>query len=222
LIAALYVQRGGVYWDLEGVDPWDEARDARLYAGPWPVVAHPPCQRWSKLAYVAEARWGYKRGDDGGCFAAALASVRRWGGVLEHPAHSEAFAEHQLPKPRTRGAWQRGICGGWVCSVNQSDYGHRAEKETWLYAYGVELPDLKRGCVNDNACPVEWLPKKERAATPLPFRDLLISMARSAQSRRTAAIAMPKLTARQVHSTSVNESESTHSRSETGELPEDA
>jgi hypothetical protein len=32
----------------------------------------------------------------------------------------------------------------------------------------------------------------------------------------------PKLTARQVHPTSVNESESTHSRSETGELPEDA
>ncbi len=33
-VAALYVQRGGVYWDLPDVDPWDEERDARRYAGP--------------------------------------------------------------------------------------------------------------------------------------------------------------------------------------------
>lgn len=38
-IAALYVQRDGVYYGLPDVDPWDEERDARLYAGPWPVVA---------------------------------------------------------------------------------------------------------------------------------------------------------------------------------------
>jgi hypothetical protein len=42
LIAALYVETGGVYYGLPDVDPWDEARDARLYDGPWPVVAHPP------------------------------------------------------------------------------------------------------------------------------------------------------------------------------------
>lgn len=37
MTAALYVQRGGAYFGLDGVDPWDEARDARTYAGP-----HPP------------------------------------------------------------------------------------------------------------------------------------------------------------------------------------
>ena len=31
-IAALFVATGGVYFGLPGVDPWDEARDARLYA----------------------------------------------------------------------------------------------------------------------------------------------------------------------------------------------
>lgn len=45
MIAALYVEKGGAYYGLEGVDPWDEQRDARLYDGPWPVVAHPPCER---------------------------------------------------------------------------------------------------------------------------------------------------------------------------------
>ena len=57
-IAALYVETDGCYFGIDGVDPWDEARDARLYAGPWPVVAHPPCQRWGKL-------WA-GRGLDGG------------------------------------------------------------------------------------------------------------------------------------------------------------
>jgi hypothetical protein len=48
MIAALYVQTGGCYSGLDGVDLWDEARDARGYAGPWPVVAHPPCERWGR------------------------------------------------------------------------------------------------------------------------------------------------------------------------------
>jgi len=47
LIAALYVVKGGCYYGVPDVDPWDKARDARLYAGPWPVVAHPPCERLS-------------------------------------------------------------------------------------------------------------------------------------------------------------------------------
>ena len=91
MVAALYVEKGGAYFGLEDVDPWDEERDARLYAGPWPVVAHPPCGRWCQLASVNEARWGAKIGEDGGCFAHALESVRRFGGVLEHPAYSLAW-----------------------------------------------------------------------------------------------------------------------------------
>jgi hypothetical protein len=79
MIAALFVEKNGPYAGLEGVDVWDESRDARLYAGPFPVVAHPPCQRWGQLANLVEARYGYPVGDDGGCFAAALASVRKWG-----------------------------------------------------------------------------------------------------------------------------------------------
>ena len=66
VIAALYVETGGAYYGLEGVDPWDEDRDARSYEGPHPVVAHPPCSRWCQLASVNQARWGAMVGDDGG------------------------------------------------------------------------------------------------------------------------------------------------------------
>lgn len=149
-IAALYVTKSGVYFGLEGVDPWDVERDARLYDGPYPVVAHPPCARWSRLAGLVEHVHGYKRGDDGGCFAAALNAVRTYGGVLEHPAHSAAFAHFGLPKPITTEGWTLGLDGGASCYVEQGRYGELpVKKATWLYAYGVELPELRWGYLRD-------------------------------------------------------------------------
>jgi hypothetical protein len=200
-IAALYVASNGCYSNLPGVDPWDEARDARRYAGPWPVVAHPPCQLWGKMAAVNYARWGgdhNRPGNDGGCFAAALAAVRRWGGVLEHPAATYAWAAHDLPKPPSRG-WSRTFCGGWVCEVWQSAYGHRASKATWLYSFGATPPDLnwsrppgthqigfhdQRGKERNKPT----ISGKSASATPLPFRDLLISIARSAGHARVPGL----------------------------------
>ena len=200
-VAALFVATGGCYAGLEGVDPWDEARDARLYPGPHPVVAHPPCTRWCRLAGLVEARWGHKRGEDGGCFAAALASVRTWGGVLEHPAWSDAWPAHDLPAPPTGGGWQQDIWGGWSCYVEQGRYGHRARKATWLYAVGTELPALRWGCEDADTdrpmvsrCHQEHprvasddrprLSKREASATPAEFRDLLLAIARSARADR--------------------------------------
>lgn len=195
MIAALYVAKNGCYFGLPDVDPWDEARDARTYAGPHAVVAHPPCSRWCRLAGLVEARWGHRRGDDGGCFAAALAAVRRWGGVLEHPAWSDAWAAHGLNAPPTSGGWVAAdFVGGWTCYVEQGRYGHVAKKATWLYAVGCELPSLRWGHEPDTASKalVSWcgnhtradekrprVGKAAAAATPLPFRDLLLDMARS-------------------------------------------
>ena len=194
MIAALYVQPKGCYSNLPDVDPWPESRDARTYAGPWPVVAHPPCARWCRLAGLVEARWGHRRGDDGGCFEAALNAVRRWGGVLEHPAHSKAFSAYGIPAPG-RGGWQRTICGGFVCAVDQGHYGHPAKKATWLYAFGVgALPSMQWATIPDSKSQalVSWCGNKvklashrrrlfpnEASATPIPFRDLLLSIARS-------------------------------------------
>lgn len=144
-VAALFVETNGVYYGLPDVDPWDEHRDARLYDGPHPVVAHPPCARWSRLAGFTEARFGLKRGEDGGCFASALEAVRTYGGVLEHPAHSAAWARFGLPKPITTHGWTLGIDGGASCYIEQGRYGLPVKKATWLYAYGVDLFDLRWG-----------------------------------------------------------------------------
>jgi hypothetical protein len=144
-IAALYVETGGAYFDLPDVNPWDEARDARLYAGPYPVVAHPPCQRWGRFWHGSTRKpHQYQLGDDAGCFAAALASVKRWGGVLEHPAHSRAWEAFGLNRPPSKGGWVR-TAGGWTCHVEQGFYGHASRKPTWLFASGVDLPDLRWG-----------------------------------------------------------------------------
>lgn len=206
MIAALFVQADGCYANLLGVDPWPEARDARRYAGPWPVVAHPPCQRWGRYWGGAPTTWPrLKKGDDGGCFAAALASVRKFGGVLEHPEGSHAWRAFDLNLPPHDGGWVNAdFEGGWTCCVEQGHYGHRARKKTWLYAHSIDLPALRWGAseaearldddfhsaeerrraVKTGVC--QRLSARQRAATPLEFRDLLLAMARAAEIRAAA------------------------------------
>jgi hypothetical protein len=195
VIAALYVEPGGTYANLEGVDPWHENRDARLYDGPFPVVAHPPCQLWGAMANVNYARWGGEHnrpGNDGGTFASALASVRKWGGVLEHPKATRAWAAHGLPKPPRRG-WQRTL-DGWVCEVWQSAYEHRANKATWLFYSGRKPPfplnwDRPKGThqvgfqdQRGKEANKPTLSRAEANATPIAFRDELLRLARHSQS----------------------------------------
>ncbi len=156
-VAALFVEKGGAYWDLEGVDPWDEERDARLYAGPYPVVAHPPCRSWS---IMGQCRPEIVRGEDGGdegCFEAALRAVQTFGGVLEHPACSRAWAHFGLPRPKRAGGWYVNLFvgEGWACEVDQRRYGHEARKPTWLYYVGGTPPDLRwgRGLIRQSVDP---------------------------------------------------------------------
>jgi hypothetical protein len=188
VIAALYVETDGTYFGLDGVDPWDEKRDARLYAGPHPVVAHPPCGRWGQLAPVNEARYGTPVGHDGGCFGAALEAVETYGGVLEHPAYTLAWHAFDIQRPR-RGSWQWDETRpGWVTEVSQSAYGHSARKRTWLYYVGHEPPPLDwsdprgeyvigGGINTGQAMGRPKLGRRESLATPPAFRDLLIGLA---------------------------------------------
>ena len=201
-VAVLYAMLDGPYSGLSDVDLWDVSRDARLYGGPYPVVAHPPCARWGRYWGGAPTTWPrLKRGDDDGCFEAALLAVRKYGGVLEHPADSYAWSAFGISKPPRTGGWIH--CGlfddAWTCYVEQGHYGHRARKGTWLYYRGPNPPELRWGrsaasvrldkdfqtaekrrrAVRTGAC--QRLSRRERMATPIPFRDLLLDMARPCQ-----------------------------------------
>lgn len=208
MVDALYVDPKGIYPRLLGPEHcWDEARDARTYAGPGPVVAHPPCARWSRLAPSVFARTGkeeHRPGNDGGCFASALASVRKFGGVLEHPAGSHAWAHHGMVPPtgehRAEPGWYKDAPSTdpwdcqeyWTCEVWQSAYGHLAPKRTWLLYVGARPPfeldwrqlpgthvvggdSAKRRALGDAAPP--RLTAKQNIATPEPFARTLIALA---------------------------------------------
>lgn len=201
MIAALFVEPDGAYFGVPGVDPWDEARDARTYGGPHRIVAHPPCERWGRFWHGSTRKpHQFRLGDDGGCFESALNAVRRWGGVLEHPADSHAWGQFELHAPPRAGGWiPADWYGGWTCCVEQGWYGHISRKPTWLYAHGIERPELRWGRGEQRLHPTALKrygyakarrigmmamiggkhKKRIRNATPIEFRDTLISMVRS-------------------------------------------
>lgn len=204
-LAALFVEENGVYSTLPFVDLWGISLDARNYAGPYPVVAHPPCERWGRYwSGGPSAKVRRTLGDDNGCFASALVSVRTYGGVLEHPEGSHAWNAFSLFTPPFGGGWVvADDLGGWTCCVYQGKYGHSSAKATWLYAHGVELPSLlwgpargmqrldegfhsseaRRLARSQRVAPRERLSHKQRLSTPIPFRDLLVSIALTAKKR---------------------------------------
>lgn len=208
-IAALFIESGGAYAELDGVDAWDICRDARRYRGPYPVVAHPPCQRWGRFWHGSTAKpHQYKLGADDGCFESALDAVRRFGGVLEHPADSHAWRVFGIAKPPRSGGWIRAddFPDTWTCCFYQGHYGHLSGKPTWLYAVRTHLPELKWGKTEQRLHPVA-LEKhgyeiarrigmlamvggkdktRIRNATPVFVRDLLIDMAKSVQNAAVA------------------------------------
>jgi hypothetical protein len=212
-VAALFVDdsKHGVYPLLIGaLRCYGEThgRDARTYAGPDPVVAHPPCNLWVNMAAVNWKRYGrqrpawYEGGDDGGRFAAALRAVRTYGGVLEHPASSHAWAHFGLTpppsihprSPLTGLGWMKTIirspggkdggCFAWVCEVWQSAYGHAARKRTWLLYCGKRPPFELRWDRKPGSHQIGWfdrnkptVSKREASATPQAFAEELIRLA---------------------------------------------
>lgn len=54
-VSVLYTRSDSVYKTL-GVDCWDMERDARLFPGGNPIVAHPPCRAWGQLSHMAKPR----------------------------------------------------------------------------------------------------------------------------------------------------------------------
>jgi hypothetical protein len=178
-VAALYVDtKRGPYPGLAGVDCWGVERDATRYDGPNPVVAHPPCGHWG--------RYHQKAHDDGSTGPVAVDQVRRFGGVLEHPRDSKLWRLCGMPRPGEA----RDAFGGWTIEVRQVDWGHVAEKRTWLYVVGRDdtppmpphqpappPPPLLRTGRRIRGW-VEMMPKTKRHLTPPAFAAWLVELAR--------------------------------------------
>jgi len=132
-VAALYCRPDSIYKTIEGVDAWDEARDARKWPGGTPLVAHPPCRLWARLRQFAKAA---NPEAEMQMAVDAARHVQRQGGVLEHPEGSTLWRHMNLPLPGQTPDRH----GGWTAEIRQCDWGHRAEKLTWLYIVGC-TPD---------------------------------------------------------------------------------
>ena len=197
-VAALYVDARGVYPKMGGVVCWTSDLDARLYDGPHPVVAHPPCGPWGNL------RRQYQ-GNEHDCGPRAVEQVRKFGGVLEHPARSELWRHCYLPKPGARDAH------GFTVQIDQCDWGHVARKPTWLYMVGAQLSsvldaiDEREG----SGVPTHWCSggrnnktggsvppgikvcsAQQRNRTPRILAEWLVSLARSSAAPSTPLAAM--------------------------------
>ena len=96
-VAVLFAREDSVYKTLPSVEVYDMERDARTYDGPWPVVAHPPCRAWGGLRTFVNPR-----PDERNLARLAVALVREFGGVLEHPAGSTLWPAQRLPEPGRR------------------------------------------------------------------------------------------------------------------------
>lgn len=174
MIAALYIDPRGPYPKMPGVEAWDETKDARGYAGPWPVVAHPPCGPWASLKHLDK---GLSGGKD--CAIAALEAVRAFGGILEHPAHSGFWRAANLPDPGHNDSW------GFTVEVEQVSWGHVARKRTWLYMVDIDRT-LVASTMRTGGTPTHWVsggrkPRKDRTATALVPPGIKVC---SAQQRR--------------------------------------
>lgn len=178
-----------------GFDCYDIQRNALTYTGDNPVVAHPPCQLWGRMAKINFIRWGGEHnrpGNDGGCFKFALDTVNRCGGVLEHPADSYAWRTYGLVRPLPMQWTPSG--DGWTCEVWQSAYGHKANKRTWLYYRGSVPPEDPRWYRPKGTHQIGFhdqrgkernkptLSRHEANATPVAFMEYLVNLARNCRS----------------------------------------
>lgn len=118
MISVLCVSSSTVYKRIEGLDLWDASRNAYNYTGLNPVVAHPPCQQWSRLRTFARVCQVEK---DLSIFC--LEKVQVNGGVFEHP-HGSSFFKFAGVRPN--------LC------IEQSWFGFPARKRTWLLFEGCK------------------------------------------------------------------------------------
>ena len=179
-ISVLFVREDSIYKSMN-LDCWDIKRDARNWNEGCPLIAHPPCRAWGRLSHFAKPR-----PDEKELAIYSINLIRKYGGVLEHPAASKLWKEMNLPKGNEIDKF-----GGFSLCINQSWFGHKAEKRTLLYICGCCKEDLPIVPLKFDA--IEFVietsikkgssgfrksvTKKEREATPVELAKWLVEVA---------------------------------------------
>lgn len=176
----MFVRQNSIYKKLIA-DCYDSNRDAMTYSNKNPVICHPPCRAWGRLKYFAKPRIGEK---DLALWSIDL--IRTNGGVLEHPLSSSLWHEKEIPLKGGVDSF-----GGFCISLNQSWFGHRAEKKTIVYICGCNIKDVPRLPLNFDSIDYvistklrkshplyrKGVSKAEREETPVKFALWLIQVA---------------------------------------------
>lgn len=183
-VSILFARHDSIYKSLPACDVYDRERDAKTFSGGNPVIAHPPCRAWGRLAHFADPEPGEKE-----LATWAVEQVRKNGGVLEHPELSRLWEAVPLPKPGAR----PDNYGGYTIAVDQRWWGHRANKMTWLYIVGTQRSDIPphlirydpgTHCIKahnqttSRNAGKRRLPTSEREHTPVAFAEWLLQIAR--------------------------------------------
>lgn len=191
-VAVLCAARKTSYREIPGVEIYDEVRDARTFPGGMPVIAHPPCRRWTTFGanmLKATAKHGNRLPTDAeikqerelGLWCAR--QVQENGGILEQPAGSKLFESAGLPLPGLPQSPESFSLHVW-----QAWWGYPLKKGTWLYFCGIskfviEIPFVLRPLNTHDGR--EWDFKishssRMRSHTVPAFANWLVDLARTA------------------------------------------
>ena len=131
-IPVLFTAHNSLYNDNDIFDCYDVERDAFSYTGRFPLIAHPPCRLFSRLRKFSTAAIKEKQ-----CAFFALARIRQFGGILEHPRSSTLWLDGNFKLDGSVDQY-----GGFLRSVNLSWFGFPAQKKTMLYFVGIKPGSL--------------------------------------------------------------------------------
>ena len=166
-IPVLFTQLDSTYNRFDVFDIYDKNRNALSYESRLPIIAHPPCRKFSRLRSFSTAPVSEKK-----LAFFALSRVRQFGGILEHPRSSTLWKTGNFNL-----SGQVDEYGGFLRSVDLSWFGYPARKKTMLYFVGLspfELPPFPFslnaithviGSSRNSA--KKQVSKKMREATPL-------------------------------------------------------
>ena len=156
MVSILCADSRSSYYKLPGLDIYDQKRDAYSFAGRNMVIAHPPCQQWSRLRKFSNydlrskllAYWCWD-------------IVNQNGGIFEHPAGSYFFKHVNADRKK-------------IISVDQCWFGFSGKKTTYLYFHNCSpdsFPILKLPEIQD----ITSLGQRARSLQTLEFSQWLLA-----------------------------------------------